>query len=65
MSWLDDYKRKLISAEEAASMVKWGDTVCIGIAQATPNELCDAPPYRSRGGCKFLKKVVKCSKTGD
>jgi len=42
MSWQDDYKRKLISAEEAARLVKSGDTVCIGIAQATPTELCDA-----------------------
>ena len=42
MSWESEYREKLVSAEEAVKVVKSGDTVCIGIAQATPTTLCEA-----------------------
>lgn len=42
MSWVDDYKKKLVSAEEAASVVKSGDRVYISGNAATPYTLMRA-----------------------
>ncbi len=42
MSWLDDYKSKLCSAEEAVSMVKSGDCVYYGGNAAIPEVLIQA-----------------------
>jgi len=42
MSWVDDYKKKLVSAEEAVSEVKIGDRVYISGNAATPYVLMKA-----------------------
>jgi 4-hydroxybutyrate CoA-transferase len=42
MSWVDDYKKKLVSAEEAVSVVKSGDRVYISGNAATPYVLMKA-----------------------
>lgn len=42
MSWVDDYKRKLVSAEEAVAVVKSGDRVYISGNAATPYVLMNA-----------------------
>lgn len=42
MSWVDDYKRKLVSAEAAVSAVKSGDRVYISGNAATPYVLMNA-----------------------
>ncbi len=42
MSWVDDYKKKLASAEEAVSVVKSGDRVYISGNAATPYVLMNA-----------------------
>ncbi|MFZ2052632.1 MAG: acetyl-CoA hydrolase/transferase C-terminal domain-containing protein [Candidatus Aminicenantales bacterium] len=42
MSWVDDYKKKLASAEEAVSVVKSGDRVYISGNAATPYVLMKA-----------------------
>jgi acyl-CoA hydrolase len=42
MSWVDDYKKKLVSAEEAVSDVKIGDRVYISGNAATPYVLMKA-----------------------
>ncbi|MBT9171869.1 MAG: Succinyl-CoA:acetate CoA-transferase [Syntrophomonadaceae bacterium] len=43
MSWSEEYKRKLISLEEAAKLVKNGDTVCTGLAVGA----CSADMYHA------------------
>ena len=42
MSWVDDYKKKLVSAEEAVAVVKSGDRVYISGNAATPYVLMRA-----------------------
>lgn len=42
MSWVDDYKKKLVSAEESASVVKSGERVYISGNAATPYVLMNA-----------------------
>ena len=42
MSWVDTYKQKLISAQEAASLVKSGDRVYYGGNAAIPREIVTA-----------------------
>lgn len=42
MSWVDDYKKKLVSAEEAVSVVKSGDRVYVSGNAATPYVLLNA-----------------------
>jgi 4-hydroxybutyrate CoA-transferase len=42
MSWVDDYKKRLVSAEEAVSVVKSGDRVYISGNAATPYVLMKA-----------------------
>jgi 4-hydroxybutyrate CoA-transferase len=42
MSWVDDYKKKLVSAEETVSVVKSGDRVYISGNAATPYVLMKA-----------------------
>ncbi len=42
MSWVDDYKKKLVSAEEAVSVIKGGDRVYISGNAATPYVLMNA-----------------------
>jgi acyl-CoA hydrolase len=42
MSWVDDYKKKLVSAEEAVSVVKSGDRAYISGNAATPYALMRA-----------------------
>jgi 4-hydroxybutyrate CoA-transferase len=42
MSWVDDYKKKLVTAEEAVSVVKSGDRVYISGNAATPYVLMNA-----------------------
>lgn len=42
MSWVDDYKKKLVSAEDAVSVVKSGDRVYISGNAATPYVLMKA-----------------------
>jgi acyl-CoA hydrolase len=42
MSWVDDYKKKLMSAEDAVSVVKSGDRVYISGNAATPYVLMQA-----------------------
>ena len=46
MSWVDDYKKKLVSAEEAVSVVKSGDRVYISGNAATPYVLMRALAQR-------------------
>ncbi len=46
MSWVDDYKKKLCSAEEAVSVVKSGDRVYISGNAATPYVLMKALAQR-------------------
>lgn len=46
MSWVDDYKKKLCSAEEAVSVVKSGDRVYISGNAATPYVLMRALAQR-------------------
>ncbi|MDI6839866.1 MAG: acetyl-CoA hydrolase/transferase C-terminal domain-containing protein [bacterium] len=41
-SWFDDYKKKLVSVEEAVSVIKSGDCVYISGNAATPLKLLDA-----------------------
>jgi 4-hydroxybutyrate CoA-transferase len=42
MSWLDQYKKKVISLEEAASVVKSGDRIFLSGNAATPTLLAEA-----------------------
>ena len=42
MSWIDDYKRKLVGLEEAAAMVKSGDRVFLSANAATPHAMMRA-----------------------
>ena len=42
MSWLDDYKSKLCSAQEAVQLIKSGDRVYYGGNAAIPNALVNA-----------------------
>ena len=42
MSWVDDYKKKLVTAEEAVSVIKSGDRVYISGNAATPYVLMKA-----------------------
>jgi 4-hydroxybutyrate CoA-transferase len=42
MSWVDDYKEKLMTAEEAVSVIKSGDRVYISGNAATPYALMHA-----------------------
>ncbi len=46
MSWVDDYKKKLVTAEEAVSVVKSGDRVYISGNAATPYVLMKALAQR-------------------
>jgi len=46
MSWVDDYKKKLVTAEEAISVVKSGDRVYISGNAATPYVLMKALAQR-------------------
>ena len=48
MSWKNDYDTKLCSVEEAVQHIKSGDTVCIGVAQATPTQLCESLAARKK-----------------
>jgi len=42
MSWVDDYKKKLVTAEEAASLIKSDDRVYISGNAATPYVLMNS-----------------------
>ena len=42
MSWVDDYKKKLVSAEEAASLIKSDDRIYISGNAATPYVLMNS-----------------------
>jgi len=46
MSWVDDYKKKLVNAEEAASLIKSDDRVYISGNAATPYVLMDSLAQR-------------------
>lgn len=47
MDWRERCGDKLVSAKEAASLVKSGDRVVVGLFQATPYTLCEAVAARS------------------
>ena len=53
MTWLEEYKNKLVEAHEAVSIIKSGDTVCIPI-DTEPASVCSA--LMKRG--KELKDVT-------
>ena len=42
MHWEEEYKRKLVTPDEAVKEIKSGDTVSLGIATSAPYALCQA-----------------------
>jgi len=47
MDWRERCGDKLVGAEEAAALVKSGNTIVVGLFQATPYTLCEAVAARS------------------
>src|SRR3990170_4415999 len=47
MDWQKGCKDKVVSAEEAAALVKSGDRIVVGLFQATPYTLCEAVAARA------------------
>ena len=42
MHWKEEYKRKLVTPDEAVKEIQSGDIVCLGIATTAPYSLCQA-----------------------